>query len=102
MLNRTDVFTFVCVPMLLSLFLILVSYPVLLVTIWYPTAGPSDALHLTASLQAGLIVLRLGAVLGFTCCFTVLFHRFRIGFTYVSTTFNHFHICETVIYPGRA
>ena len=45
--------------MLLSLFLILVSYPVLLVTIWYPTAGPSDALHLTASMQAGLIVLRL-------------------------------------------
>ena len=59
MLNRTDVFFFVFVPMLLSLFLILVSYPVLLVTIWYPTAGPSDALHLTASMQAGLIVLRL-------------------------------------------
>ena len=45
--------------MLLSFFLILVSYPVLVLTIWYPTAGPSDALHLTASVQAGLIVLRL-------------------------------------------
>ena len=38
---------------------------------------------------------------GFTCCFTVLLHRFRISvshsFTYVSHSFNQFHVCESVI-----